>query len=172
MVDRRENGSEHDVACEETTQKNDALVACQAELAALTEKFKYVSADFDNYRRRVEKEKIQWMQVAQAGLIKDVLPVLDDFERAVQQQNTQEISAHMREWLSGFEMIGSSLEKVLKAAGLQEITELEAFDPEIHEAVAHIESADHVSGSIVSVLQKGYRFKDQVIRPALVSVAK
>ncbi len=153
-------------------ESDDELTACNTELLAWKEKFKYVSADFDNFRRRMEKEKIQWMQIAQSGLIKDLLPVLDDFDRAVQQQNTQELSASMREWLSGFMMINSSLEKIFKAAGLQEITQMQTFDPELHEAVAHVESADHVSGSIVSVLQKGYRFKDQVIRPALVSVAK
>lgn len=170
MID--ENGQ--DIVDQETVQDEqaDELTSCHAELLAWKEKFQYVSADFDNFRRRMEKEKIQWMQIAQSGLIKDLLPVLDDFDRAAQQQNTQELSTHMREWLSGFMMIEASLEKVLKAAGLQEITQIQTFDPELHEAVAHVESADHSSGSIVSVLQKGYRFKDQVIRPALVSVAK
>lgn len=170
MVDEKNQNIEQESNRQE--QQNDEMTACQAELAQWKEKFQYVSADFDNFRRRMEKEKIQWMAVAQSGLIKELLPVLDDFDRALQQQNTQELSAQMREWFSGFLMIGASLEKILKAAGLQEITQVKTFDPELHEAVAHIESADHASGSVVSVLQKGYMFKDQVIRPALVSVAK
>jgi molecular chaperone GrpE len=171
MVDEKNQELELDVTVQDE-QAIDQLMACQEQRAQWKEKFQYVSADFENFRRRMEKEKVQWMAVAQSGLMKELLPVMDDFERALQQQQKQELSEPMREWLSGFMMIGAALEKILKAAGLQEITQMKTFDPVLHEAVAHVESAEHVAGSLVSVLQKGYMFKDQVIRPALVSVAK
>ena len=148
------------------------LTSCKQELLSWKEKFARVSADLDNFRRRMEKERIGWMQRAQSDLTKNLLPILDDFDRAVQQQEKQELTQQMREWLSGFVMISSSLEKILKDAGLQEISETTNFDPELHEAVVQIDSDDHESGAIVEVLQKGYRFNDQVIRPAKVSVAK
>lgn len=135
------------------------------------ERFLRVSADLENFRRRIEKERVEWMQVAQAQLAKDMISIVDDFERALMQESEPKDEA-MKNCLAGFRLIGQALEKTLKKYGLQEIEETFDFDPMLHEAVAQIESAEHESGQIVDVLQKGYRFKDKVLRPAKVSVAK
>jgi len=152
--------------------ETDTLKACQAERQEWQEKFVRVHADLENFTRRVEKERIQWMQIARADLVKDLLTVVDDFGRALSQQADQELSSEMKKWVAGFSMIGTSLDDTLRKYGLQEITEATDFDPMIHEAVVQVDSKDHESGAIVEVLQKGYRLHDQVLRPAKVSVAK
>jgi len=154
------------------TEKKSALAACEVELQEWKEKFVRVSADLENFSRRMEKDRARWMQMSQAKLIKDLLSVVDDFERVLQQQEKAELSSEMQEWFSGFAMIGKSLHKLLQGYGLKEIEQTETFDPMIHEAMAQTESPDHESGQIVEVLQKGYLFHDEVLRPAKVRVAK
>lgn len=122
------------------------------------------AADFENFKRRTEKERVMWITNTQATILTDVISLVDDFERAFAQPADQS-----RE---GFELIYKSLQKILQKYGVQEIKEVTEFDPNLHEAIMHVESPDHQSGQIVQVLQKGYRFKDQILRPAKVSVAK
>lgn len=122
------------------------------------------AADFENFKRRSEKERIQWITNTQSSVLADVLDIVDDFERALAQPADQS-----RE---GFELIYKSLQKILQKYGVQEIKEVAEFDPNLHEAIMQVESADHQAGQIVQVLQKGYRFKEQILRPAKVSVAK
>lgn len=155
-----------------TDEKNKKeTVDCAAQLQEWKEKFVRVSADLENFRRRIDKERIQWMLVAQSDLIKKMLNIVDDFERALSQTGQPE-DKKAKEMVTGFAMIGKSLSKILKQYGLQEIEQIQEFDPTLHEAVVQIESEQHDSGQIVEVLQKGYRLKDQVLRPAKVSVAK
>jgi molecular chaperone GrpE len=122
------------------------------------------AADFENFKRRSEKERIQWITNTQSSVLADVLDIVDDFERALAQPADQS-----RE---GFELIYKSLQKILQKYGVQEIKEVAEFDPNLHEAIMQVESTDHQAGQIVQVLQKGYRFKEQILRPAKVSVAK
>jgi molecular chaperone GrpE len=122
------------------------------------------AADFENFKRRSEKERISWITNTQATILADVIGLVDDFERAFAQP-----ADTSRE---GFELIYKSLQKILNKYGVQEIKEITEFDPNLHEAIMQVESADHQSGQIVQVLQKGYRFKEQILRPAKVSVAK
>lgn len=150
----------------------DSIKACQAELQEWKEKFVRVHADLENFTRRIEKERMKWMLVARVDLVKDLLTVVDNFGRALSQQDDQKLSPEMATWIAGFSMIGTSLDDILRKYGLQEITEATTFDPTIHEAVVQIESKDHESGAIVEVLQKGYRLNDQVLRPVKISVAK
>jgi len=148
------------------------LMACQQELATWKEKCLRVSADFDNFRRRMEKEQVQWMQVAQAQLLKSLLAIVDDFERALSHKEKLELTPEVAEWFSGVAMINTSFTKILSQTGLLEISETTTFDPKLHEAVVQVDSPKHKAGDIVEILQKGYRFKEQVLRPAKVSVAK
>jgi len=153
----------------ETAQSNEEAID---QVQLWKDRFARVSADLENFKRRVEKERTHWMQVAQADLMLDLLSIVDDFERALQQGDTQDLAPEMKTWLNGFTMIGQSLFKMLQKYGLQEITEQKNFDPNLHEAMAQIESPVHESGQIVEVLQKGYRLNDQILRPAKVTVAK
>lgn len=131
------------------------------------------AAEFENYKKRTEKERLLWISSAQSSVLADVLNIVDDFDRAF-----AAFSARPEEQRSsvskdaGFELIYKSLQKILEKYGVQEIKEIGEFDPNLHEAIMQVESADHKPGDIVQILQKGYMFKGQVLRPAKVSVAK
>jgi molecular chaperone GrpE len=142
------------------------LVECQDQLAKLKNMLAHVAADFENYKRRSEKERGMWMHSAQALIISDVLSIVDDFERAIAQEQENE------DLLQGLKMIYSSLKKFLEKHQVLEIQTDVPFDPERHEALTQVESKEKESGSIVDVMQKGYSFKDKVLRPAKVAVAK
>lgn len=133
------------------------------------DKYFRVMADFDNYKKRQEKERIRWDSLAQISLIKDLLPVIDNFERAMVETSDE---AKQSPWFKGFELIAKDFKKYLDSIGVQEISITQGFDPSLHEAIMQTASDVHQSGDIVNVLQKGYIFKDTVIRPAQVSVAQ
>jgi len=148
------------------------LQTCQLELEQLKEKFVHVAADLENFTRRINKERMQWAHRAQELVFLDMLSIIDDFDRSLEEQKKVELSKDMQAWLSGFNMIGSALTKLLEKYDVKEITEVQVFDPSYHEALMQVDSPDHESGEIVQVMQKGYRFKESVLRPAKVSVAK
>lgn len=140
-----------------------SLEACHKERDEWKEKYLYARADFDNVQRRMAKDMDRLLWDAQAKLLREVLDVVADFERALEvHKNEQE----------GFTLIYKRMLKMLDQAGVKEIAVGKDFDPELHEAVAHVAAADHESGSVVQVLQKGYLFKNEILRPARVSVAQ
>ncbi len=157
---------------EKVNQYEQQLVECRTEVEAWKKKLVHVSADFENFKKRVNKEKSLWIQAGQKELITDLLAIVGDFDRAVQEHQKKERTPQLDAWLTGFEMINKSLYKFLKKYEVEEITELVSFDPTLHEALVHIESAQHESGQIIEVMQKGFTFKGEVLRPAKVSVAK
>jgi molecular chaperone GrpE (heat shock protein) len=160
-----EGGSELVLSEKEQLEKANATVA------EWTEKYLSLSADFQNYKKRVMQERADWAQDAQKLVFLDLLAVIDNFERALDVEKKRE-NAENVEWLAGFEMIYQSLEKLLVKFGVQAITDFSMFNPKYHEALLQVESDQHKSGDIVQVLQKGYIMHDKVIRPAIVSVAK
>jgi molecular chaperone GrpE len=148
------------------------LEACKAEVVVLKEKFLRVNADFQNFQARVTKERVMWAREAQSELIVGFLSVLDNFDRAFTEHQKQEHDEKMSAWLEGFELIGKNLHTFLQGKGIQEIDSSTTFDPEFHEAIAHIPDPQKKPGEIIETTQKGYLFKDVVIRPAKVVVAK
>ena len=125
-------------------------------------------ADFENLRRRTDKEREQLLKYAAEELIIDILPVIDNFQRALESKNKSS-----EEFVSGVEMIYKQLLDVLKKAGVEEIKSLgEDFDPNKHEAIMQVESEEYPENKIVEVLRKGYILKDKIIRPAMVKVSK
>lgn len=160
------------VAEKEGDDKNldNDLENCMQELQEWKSRFVRVSADLENFRRRVEKERIDWMRVAQAEVLQDLLSVVDDFDRALQEGEKSD--SDIASFLEGFSLISKSLYKLLEKYGVTEITEHKTFDPNLHEAIAQVDSPDHQSGEIVQVMQKGFMLKDKVLRPAKVTVAK
>jgi len=119
----------------------------------------------------MEKEQLAWTRRAQEGILVQLLPIVDDFDRALNEHKKhadQELSA----WMVGFEMISKELYKFLKSVHVTEILANAAFDPMLHEAIAQVESSDVASGDIVEVVQKGYMLGDEVLRPAKVVVAR
>lgn len=151
------------------TSKSDELTACKTERDAWKEKYVRVQADLDNFTKRIDKERLQWRNTVQASLLLDILPIVDDFDRAFEQSQT---TADMQSWMAGFEMIYKNLKKFLDKYEVKEVPASLPFDPAYHEALVQVESPAHKSGEIVAILQKGYTFRDSVLRPAKVSVAK
>lgn len=153
-------------------QENKNLENCKNELQQVRDSLLRLSADFDNYKRRIEKEKINWIEMAKSDMLLDILDIVDNFDRAMSEQKKSDSNKDLSVWISGFEMIYKSLYKFLEQNGVKEISETTSFDPELHEAISQIESEKHKSGDIVSVLQKGFMLKDKILRPAKVIVAK
>ena len=122
-------------------------------------------ADFQNYKKRVEKEKKDLYSYANEKLVTEQLEVLDNFERALEQETSDE------NFKKGMEMIFKQLSNVLEKSGLAEIAALgEDFDPNVHNAVMTEETEDYESGKVSGVMQKGYTLNGKVIRPSMVKV--
>lgn len=153
-------------------QLEQELQTCKQAQENWKEKCLRITADFENFKKRLTKEQAQWAESAQIQVLKDLLPIIDDFDRAYEEVQKKEQVAELQTWISGFTLIRSSLHKLLQKFGVTEITQYSEFDPLYHEAVTQIESANHKPGQIVQVFQKGYHYKDHVLRPARVSVAK
>ena len=125
------------------------------------------AADYQNFKRRVEEERAETARFANAALIINLLPLADDLERAVQ---TVDGALAGLTWVEGVVLIHRKLQALLEAMGVNEIrADGEAFDPAVHEAIAQ-QPGDE--GKVLSVVQKGYRLGDRVIRPAMVIVGK
>lgn len=127
-------------------------------------------ADFANYRRRTEQERLETLGMATESLLLKLLAVTDDFERALAAMPEQ--LEHLG-WVEGIWLVDRKLRALLESEG---VTTIEAvgkpFDPREHEAVLHEETASAPEGTVIGELQKGYRVRDRVLRPALVNVAK
>ncbi len=148
------------------------LQVCQKERDEWKDRALRATADFVNYKKRVEKEQALWSMRAQEAILTDLLDTIDDFDRAIVEHEKKERTPELDAWLAGFELIRNKFTKLLSKHNVTEIIQIKTFDPQLHEALVHIESKDHESGQIIEVLQKGYLIKGQVLRPAKVSVAK
>ena len=129
-------------------------------------------AEFINYRKRLEEEQSRLLKYCNEDLIKETLPILDNFERAIKMDDTN-LDDEVSKFLSGFKMIYCNLINILKSYGVIEIDgNNKPFDPTYHEAIM-TEKRDGVQpGMVLEVLQKGYILKDKVIRPAMVKVSE
>lgn len=127
-----------------------------------------LQADFDNFRRRTRQERDEWFRQAAEDVVAAVLPVLDNFERALEKPGDR-----LEDFLAGVRMIQRQLEGILAEQGLERVPGTgEAFDPNIHEAVARVETGEAPENTIIEELRPGYYFKGRIIRPAMVKVAK
>ncbi len=148
------------------------LDACKIECEQWKDKFVQVSADMQNYKRRVEKEQSMWTRRAQEDVLIKLLTIVDDFDRALAEHEKHERTPELDTWLEGFELIGKGLYKFLGNMNVVEIKQMKTFDPTLHEAIAQVDMPDKSEGDIVDVVQKGFMFGDEVLRPAKVTVAK
>ena len=138
----------------------------EAELAEKENRYLRLQADFENFRRRTRQEKEELAAVVTQNLLKDLLPFLDNFERALAAEGTDEGGLR-----AGVEMMYKQLVEALKKEGLEYIeTKGKPFDPNFHQAVMRVEDAEKEDGTIVAELQKGYMVKGRVIRPSMVQV--
>ena len=155
---------------ESATAPLEARVAeLESALAEARDRHLRLAADFDNYKKRARQEQLETIQHASADLIARVLPVLDDLH-SVLDHKPEGIE---ESWVRGLELSVRKLEEALGTHGLQPIESVGArFDPKLHEAVGHEESAEHPEDTVVSELRRGYRVRDRVVRPTLVKVAR
>ncbi|NDD54538.1 nucleotide exchange factor GrpE [bacterium] len=127
------------------------------------------NADFQNFKKRTERERSELAQLLQAEAMEQLLPIVDDLERAIAAATA---NGHNQAWIDGFSLILKNAKKRLSDKGVEEIATAGMFDPALHEALMHVESPEHTSGQIVQVLEKGYTLKGKVLKYARVSVAK
>ncbi|MFP4977241.1 nucleotide exchange factor GrpE [Paenibacillus sp. CN-4] len=128
-----------------------------------------VQADYDNFRRRTVKEKEELAQYATSKLVTELLPVLDNFERAL---STTPAGAESEAFAKGVNMIFRQLEGALKAEGLTAMETVgQPFNPEYHQAIMQVESEEYEEGIVTEEVQKGYLLKNKVLRPAMVKVS-
>ena len=167
----RTNGEPHGAVADaepEAPATADAS-AMTVKVDELTNDLKRMTADFANYRKRNDAERIDFAKFAKADLIAKLLDVLDGYDRALA---TVPDELKGQPWVEGMWLVERKLRRVLEAEGLEPIDSLgEPFDPYLHQAVAYIES-DKPEGTVIEEHQKAYRLHDRVIRPALVTVAK
>jgi molecular chaperone GrpE len=136
------------------------------------DRFLRTTADFENFKKRAARERQEAIRLANEKLLDSLLPVLDHFEMALTAADTA-ASPNVESVRTGVEMILNQLRTVLTDAGLEEIPTLgQPFDPNLHEAVAQIESADVADGHVLQQIRKGYRYRDRLLRAARVVIAR
>ncbi|MBR5473598.1 MAG: nucleotide exchange factor GrpE [Clostridia bacterium] len=152
---------------EKKKSKKDAeLETLKAELEVKNDQLMRTAAEFDNFKKRTEREKATVAEFAKAGLIKQLLPILDNIDRAATADHDS------ADYIKGIEMIVKQFEGIVANMNIEEIAqEGDQFDPNFHEAVMHVEDESLGENVIVQVLQKGYKIGDTVIRAAMVKVA-
>lgn len=151
------------------SESTDELVGLQIQLADLQDKYVRANAEFENIKKRLEKEKNSALAYANESFAKDLLDVLDALEAAVNVETNDEASEKIKE---GVQNTLDLFLKKLEKHGVKVIENYDEFNPNLHEAMFHQESENHQSGEIIAVLQKGYQMNDRVLRPTKVSVAK
>lgn len=164
-TEETENKTES-VKKEKKPKKNAELEKVKAELDSTKDMLLRTAAEFDNFKKRTEREKLSTAEYAKASVMKTLLPILDNAERAAEYEHGTE------QYNKGIEMIVKQLSDLSAKLGLKEIGEVgEEFNPEVHEAIMHIEDENLGENVVAAVLQKGYKFGDTVVRPAMVQVA-
>ncbi|PLX92722.1 MAG: nucleotide exchange factor GrpE [Desulfuromonas sp.] len=153
------------------TALQEELDGCRAELEQQKDLYLRTRAETDNFRRRMQREKEELSKFANESILREILPVIDNLERAV--SHARENDADSSSLLDGVEMTLSQFQKVLEKFN---VTPVEAhgkpFDPACHEAMGQMESAECAPNTVVQVLQSGYMLNDRLLRPALVMVSK
>lgn len=143
-----------------------SLESVTAELAELKDRYLRAQAEFHNARRRADKEKVEFLEYASMEAVRSVLPVIDDFERALKADTGD------REYAKGMELIHQRLFDALKKLGLEPIvSQGQPFDPNLHHAVEMVETEDAPDQTVLDEYQRGYNFKGRLLRPAMVKVA-
>jgi molecular chaperone GrpE len=170
----RDSGDESNQAPDEASLAADNAAA-EAEVARLSADLQELrqtlmrrQADFENYRKRIEKERAEDQKRATARLIEGLIPVVDGFEHALAAHREAEYETYRR----GFELIYKQLIDHLKGLGVERIDPKgQRFDPHMHQAMERVETTDHEDGTVVQVFQPGYVYHGRVLRPAMVGVA-
>ncbi len=158
-LDKNQESSQKDMAKKDT----DTKAGIEQQLKEEKDKYLRLYAEFENYRKRTAKEKLEMFETASEGVIKNLLPILDDFERAIAEMKKNKED----ELVKGVELIYDKLKKTLEKEGLKdiEVNKGDQFDPEIHEAIAQMPVEDeNMKNKIVDIVEKGYQLGSKNIR--------
>lgn len=167
VIDANEN--EADVSVESAEELQKEVTRLQKEKQEAQDRMLRVQAEFDNFKKRTQKEKEANLKYKAQDLVNELLPAIDNFERALQ----VEVTDSAESFVEGMSMVYNQLKEALKSQGVEEIEAVgKEFDPNLHHGVMQVEDAEVESNVIVEELQKGYMLKDRVIRPAMVKVNK
>ncbi len=151
-----------------TAAPADELTELRKERESLQDRLLRQAAEFDNYRKRIDRERKETAQYAAFDLIQDLLPVIDDFERALQSD-----APGAESYRQGLDIIHRALIETLRKRGVTPIDAVGTdFDPQLHQAVAYEAAPDRRDGEVTEQFTRGYRLGDRLIRPAMVKVAK
>jgi len=151
----------------QTVTADDLLKKAQAEKDALYDRLARQQAEFENYRKRTEREKQDFREYAIADTLRSLLPILDNFRLALRVQGSND------DVRKGVDLIRKQMEDTLSKLGLQTVDAVgQPFDPRMHEAIEVVESTEAEDNHVLEELQPGYKFKDRLLRPAMVRVAR
>jgi molecular chaperone GrpE len=151
------------------TAQADELASLRQEKESLQDRLLRTAAEFDNYRKRIDRERRELSEFAAADLLAELLPIVDNFERALQTAALPETDPFRK----GIELIHRQMLDLLRKRGVKPIEALgSTFDPNFHQAVIHEASDAHREGEVMAELQRGYMLGDRLLRPAMVKVAK
>ncbi|GEN52016.1 nucleotide exchange factor GrpE [Halobacillus faecis] len=162
--DETQNEESEQTVVEET----DELEKLRQEKEEINNRLLRLQADYDNFRRRTQKEKEADRKYRSQSLVEELIPALDNFERALQVEVDGDAA---KNFANGMKMVYDQFKAALEKEGVEEIpAEGEEFDPHMHQAIMQVEDENYESNIVVEELQKGYRLKDRVIRPSMVKV--
>ena len=149
------------------------LEAAREESLRWRDKFLRKAAELENFRKRVDREKRDWSQEATAAAVREFLPIMDACERALRSfEDAPESQPGLEQYQQGVELLYKQLSNALGRLGVVRIeAEGKEFDPHLHEALTHMESADHEENTVISELTRGYLLRDRLLRPSQVVVA-
>ena len=163
-------GTDHpeETRAEEGAHEDAQLKKLSAEMDDLRQTLLRRQADFDNYRKRIEKERTEDWKRATARVVESLIPIVDSFEQALAAHKDDEYAGYRK----GFELIYKQMLDQLGRLGVERVEPLlKPFDPHMHQAVDRTETTEHVDGTILEVFQPAYMFHGRVLRPAMVRVA-
>lgn len=152
----------------ETAQESAVEPTCEELLAASEDKFLRVHAEFENIKKRLEREKYDAIDYAQEKFAKDLLAALDSLDAAVKIEDETQF-AQLKE---GVQLTLDNLLKAFEKHNIKRVDHDDGFDPNKHEAVMQVASDDHEDNAVVQVLQQGYQYRERILRPSLVSICK
>ncbi len=168
VKNENENVTGSEQKAELVDERDSKIEQLQQKLKDFEDKYVRVFSEFENYKRRLEREKNDIVAYSLEKFSKDLLPVVDALEMAVQSANNHSDVSKLKE---GVELTLRNLSSVLDKNGVEKIATNNGFDPNVHQAVMKVDGGNIKSGEIVAVLQNGYKLKDRVLRATMVSVA-
>ncbi len=163
-------GDNEECECEHDNE----IEVLHSKIAELEDRYLRANADFDNMKRRLEKEKMQAISYAHEVFARDLLPVIDSLEMAILAGNNTDVESGelLSKVKEGIELTIEQFRKAFEKHGVELVDIEGTFDPNFHEAVMQLESEEKGSGEILQVFQKGYKIKERILRPAMVSIVK